>query len=370
MRDVMGVINIDSMDEPLEELTGTRCIASVPFGGRYRLVDFVLSSMSNSGVHNVGVFTLNKYRSLMDHLEDGKSWDLNKKEEGLFILPPNNYPLVNYRGDLHNFYDHLDYFYRSRQKQAIVSAGNIICNINFSGLVNFHRENSAHITIFYKELQGAGEFEHCRKLKTAKGGRVLQIEEEPGTMEDSDRVMIEIYLMEKALLVELIENSTGNGSCSLLRDGIIKNIGDLRVYGFPHHGYLSVINSVEQYYRHSMELLNTKIYEELFFKHGLVYTKVKDEPPVKYLEGASVSNSLLANGCLIEGDIQNSILFRGVNIHRGARVKDSIIMQKCEIGENAVIENAILDKESHVSGGRTVKGQKNNPVIIPKRKSV
>ncbi|PKM82489.1 MAG: glucose-1-phosphate adenylyltransferase subunit GlgD [Firmicutes bacterium HGW-Firmicutes-13] len=369
MKNVMGVINVNGRSGALKELTLSRCSASVPFGGRYRLIDFVLSSMVNSGVQNVAVFTVNKYRSLMDHLGYGKEWDLNRKKDGLFVLPPDiNYHPGEPKGELQHLYNHLDYLYRSRQKYVIISGSNMVLNINYTAAFNFHREVKADITVLYREENTAGveDFAKGRRLALADDGRVLDIEIKPGRL-NTNKVLLKTFIMEKSLFIDLIESCVRRKRCSLIRDGIIRNIGKLNIFGFPHKGYFAVINSIGVYYKYSMDLLRPEVWQELFFRPGLIYTKVKDEPPTKYMEGAQVTNSLLANGCLIEGRVENSILFRGVKVHRGVFIKDSIIMQRSEVGENVRIENAILDKEVHICREKEISGERNNPVVIPKK---
>lgn len=371
MMDVMGVVNVRNRKEALKELTLKRCIASVPFGGRYRLIDFVLSSMVNSGISNVGIFTFNKYRSLMDHLGSGKDWDLNRKKDGLFILPPEYiYPAADYTGELQNLYNHLDYFQRSRQKYVLIAAGNMVCNVDYRQAFNFHREQGADITLLYREKNTAGveDFFQGRKVDLGEGGKVLDIESTPGSVSfKKGKTLLKTFIMEKNLFMDMINDCVKEKRCSLVGDGIIGNLDRLNIYGYPYEGYLAVINSIDVYYKYSMELLKPEVWGDLFFKPGLIYTKVKDEPPAKYLQKSRVHNSILANGCIIEGRVENSILFRGVKVQRGAFIKDSIVMQKSEIEENARVENAILDKDVVVTRDKEVIGDKEKPLVIAKK---
>jgi len=370
MLNVMGVINVRNQKEVLEELTVKRCIASVPFGGRYRLIDFVLSSMVNSGIFNVGIFTLKKSRSLMDHLGTGKDWDLNRKKDGLFILPPEYTcsPEV-FTGELQNLYYHLDYFNKSKQEYVLIAAGNMICNIDFHEAYKFHLEKGADITLLYrmKNTAGVEDFFRGRKVKLAEDGKVLDIEETPGSRDfEKGKTLLKCFIMKKSLFMEMIEYCVKEKRCSLVRDGIIGNLNRLKIYGYPYDGYLAVINSLPVYYKYSMELLKPEVWSDLFFRPGLIFTKVKDEPPTRYLRGSRVNNSLLANGCLIEGTVENSIIFRGVKVQKGAVIKDSIVMQKSHIEENSFLENAILDKDVLVTRDKEIKGDKEEPVVISK----
>ncbi|MEW5921444.1 MAG: glucose-1-phosphate adenylyltransferase subunit GlgD [Bacillota bacterium] len=371
MKDVMGVINVVGRNSDLlGALTGPRCIASVPFGGKYRLIDFVLSSMANSGMQNVAVFTREKYRSLMDHLGSGKNWDLSRKQDGLIILPPHScdgQSLPDF--DLKSFFAHRNFFDRSSQKIVVVASANIICNVYFREAVRYHQETGADITVFYSEMVANEGGPPRRCLKVNETGRVLELVERQ-SWDQGTKVLLEIYILSKSLLMNLAEKSFLPGGADLLTGGIIPNLQKFNVCAYPLKGYSAVVDTIDLYYRHSMDLLCPQVWEELFFIPGLIHTKVKDEPPTRYLEGSAVANSLLANGCTIAGTVENSILFRGVRVHRGARVKNSVIMQKCEIGEGALVERVILDKDVRVSAGKALTGHDKKPLVVEKRKIV
>ena len=370
MNNVMGVINVNSKDDLLEALTEQRCIASVPFGGKYRLIDFILSSMANSGLQNVAVFTQEKYRSLMDHLGSGKDWDLNRKKDGLIILPPHFCDGRSLRdGDLNIFYAHRDYFDRSRQETVILAAGNIICNVNFQNAVRFHRDKKADVTVFYAvaEMGRGGRHRRCPEL--AVDGRVLSVNTEE-EINVGGKVLLNIFILSKSLLIILGQEAEAAGRSEMLVERVIADAHRLKVYAYPLPGYFSVIDDVNLYYKHSMELLRHQTWESLFFRPDLIHTKVKDEPPTRYMKGSSIKNSLIANGCSIEGSVENSILFRGVQVQWGAKIKDSIVMQKSVVGEGASLERVILDKDVRVSAGRKVTGGRGTPRVVPKRNNI
>ena len=371
MKKVMGIINVQAHDDLLGELTDFRCIASVPFGGGYCLIDFILSSMANSGIHNIAVFAFDKYRSLMDHLESGISWDLNRREDGLRILVPNSlYPRLSNVGDIKSFYSQMDFFERSKQEIVIISPGNLVCNMDFREAVRFHQEKGADITIFYREEAGQDpDDERKRKLMIGKDGRIIQIEEGQENLQ-GNIYLVELYIMSKTLLIETLTDSIMNGAEDLLQDVIIKEQDKLRLYAYPVKGFFAAVSGVKRYYKINMELLDPAVRQSLFSGFGVILTNIKDEPPVKYGAAAEVENSLLANGCLVEGRVENSILFSGVRVKKGAFVKNSIIMHNGGIEEDARVECAILDKEVNVSKGKEVAGKGANPVIIGKRKKL
>ncbi len=377
MQNVMGVINLSEENGCLDlnELTRHRCIASVPFGGRYRIIDFVLSNMVNSDIYNVGVITLDKYRSLIDHMGSGKEWDLHRKRDGLFILPPKrHYELEIPRGSIQYLYDHIDYLEKSHHHTAIVTGGNMICNINYREAVSFHQEMKGDITVFYKEINTRQEdpTRFKKVMVNDDDARIEAIEAEPGDLA-SNRIFMNIFILDKKLFLDLIASSYSQEHVpghNFIQYGIMANLTKLKIYGFPHRGYLAAIDTLSDYYRYSMDLLRPGISRELFFNPGYIYTKSNDEPPTKYGDGAVVQNALIANGCFIEGTVKNSILFRGVRVHKGASVRNSIILQQCDIQSNAVLDTVIMDKEAIISEGKELKGNKEEPLIVGKRARV
>lgn len=367
MVNALGIISVNENESLLKDITSHRSLAAVPFGGRYRLIDFVLSSMVNSGIHNVGVLVRNKYRSLTDHLRSGKDWDLARKHEGLFLLPPGySYSPWGLPGELENLYYNLDYLQNSRQKYAVFSGSNIVCNIDYRQALNFHEKKQADITILYKEQNiKSDDFTQCTVLDVEPDGKVTNIKMNPAKV-TGNKISLEMYIVERKLLIDLVDTCIACGGTDFVKDGLIKNLDKLKVYGYQHPGYVARIHSVQSYYKHSLDLLKPEIWQELFLKSGRIYTKVKDEAPAKYNESSQVSNVLVANGCVVAGKVENSILFRGVKVHKGAYIRNSIIMQKTEIGENAVIEDVICDKDVRVTKGKRLKGELSYPLVIKK----
>lgn len=364
---VMGVINLIHEHDELERLTKGRCLATVPFGARYRLIDFVLSSMVNSGISKVSVFAHTKYRSLMDHLGSGKHWDLNNRQSGLFVLPPATDDIQELsRGDLYHFYQHRDLFTRSTLEYVVITRSHMVCNIDFEAVVAAHEARNADITVVCKrtsQLYGG----NARKVRVNEDGRITAMQEQYGRML-SDVCSMEMYLMRKDLLMEIVETSLAQGQDHLVRHAIYSRLDKLNVMAYIHEGYLGVVNTISSYYYNSMNLLKPAVWKELFFQPGPIYTKIKDEPPARYYESSKVSHSLIANGCQIEGTVENSILFRGAHIRKGAYVQNSIVMQNCVIGENSIIQHTILDKDVTIQPHRDIRGAEQSPFVAGKRK--
>ncbi|EKN62418.1 sugar phosphate nucleotidyltransferase [Schinkia azotoformans] len=332
--EMLGLIDATTSFGDLKELTMMRSSAAVPFGGRYRLIDFALSNMVNSGIQSVAIFPKYHYRSLMDHLGSGKDWDLNRKKDGLFFFPPPfNSQNDHLASVLHYIKYHKDYLYRSTQEYAVIAGSNTICNLDFNDVLNRHIETGADIT------------------EVCKNGEPL-----------------DMYILKKTLLLDILDAHHDESRYSRygLCDVIEKFPQKLTCHSYEYDGYAVTINSITDYYRYSLELLQPEIMEHLFSPKRPIYTKVKDEPPTRYSKNAIVKNAQIANGCIIEGHIENSIIFRGVKVGKDAVIKNSIIMQKSQIGEGAVLEGVILDKDVTINDQVKMYGTAEAPVVIQK----
>lgn len=373
MKDIMGIIHHLKNEEAFGEITRNRCIASVPFGGRYRLVDFALSNLVNAGVGNIGVIISLNMSSLMDHLGSGKEWGLDRKHEGLFILPTaRDLNSKNKRNvDFEDLYKNINYIQRSRQEYVVILGSNMVCNLDFKDAINFHKEMMSDVTIIYKDDYDFfnGEFENNTFLEIENDARITAIYSKPRLKEKS-KLSMGMYILKRELLLDILQQCNITGRWDLVSDVLSKNLQQLNIYGYGYEGYLAIINSLGSFYRHHFELLNPEVWQELFFKNGVIYTKHKDGPPAKYSETSNVSNVLVANGCRIEGRVENSILYRNVNIAKGSVIRNCIIMAKAEIEEDVVLDNVILDKDVWVRKGARLIGEKNRPVVIGKKQVV
>lgn len=359
---------LNENDDLLKRLTRHRPLASIPFGGRYRIIDFVLSSMVNAGMTNIGIFTDGKTRSLMDHLGSGKPWDLARKLNGLYIF---NFGYSNiYMNEIETLKNNIEYFYKSKEEYAILSSSNMICNIDYKAAAEFHESSDADITVVYKKItDGRVNFIDCNALNLDKNNNVLSVGRNIGT-EDNNNICMEMFIMKKKTLVSLILECIKTGYYSSIKEAIFKKLDSLYVKAYEFKGYLSCINSINSYYDTNMDLLDLKIRNELFFnKDRLIYTKSQDEAPTHYSVDSKVSNSLIANGCLIEGNVENSIIFRRVKIHKDAEINNCIIMQNSEIKGGAKLSNIIIDKHIIIEEGKELKGDLDFPLVIEKKSS-
>lgn len=366
MQKMMGVIINTSGDELMQEMPH-RCMGAVPFGGRYRLIDFVLSNMVNSGIRNVGIVTSAKYRPLMDHLGAGQEWGLDRKAEGLFFLPSASPNILKKRltVDLKDFYINQDYFAKSRQRYVVLSGNNMVCNIDYSKVLDAHKKSKADVTMLFKDMNQDEKLkDKSIVLNLDSENRIMGFDKHNGDFEESG-TFLDTLIIERQLLLEILNMAVTTGYWDLM-DVLIENINDLRVYGYEHKGYLAKINTIESFFQYNLEMLNPTVWNELFLNSGQIYTKSKYGPPAKYSSDAEVCNAMIATGCNIEGYVENSVIFRGVRVSRGAKLKNCIILQKCEIGENVVLENVVLDKGVLIKAGKVLKGECKNPIFIRK----
>ncbi len=365
LKNYMGIVNLNEDEANIKSLAHKRSLASIPMAGRYRIIDFVLSNMVNSGIQKVGIFTQSNSRSLMDHLGSGKPWDLDRKINGLFVF---NFGMKDsYSRDIEVFKNNMEYFYNSKQENVILSPSYMVCNINYENAVKYHEESGSDITVIYKKIDnGTKCFLECDVLNIDDNSRVVSVGKNMG-VHDEHNISMEMFIMKKEVFIKLIYKAVETGQYKTIKDAIYNNIHELEIKAYEFQGYLECINSIDSYYKANMDMLDIKTTKELFFNNGLIYTKDKDEAPTKYSENCNVSNCLIANGSIIEGNVTNSIISRRVRIQKGAEVNNCIIMQNCVIGENTSLTNIIIDKNVNIENGTELKGDKEFPLVIEKK---
>ncbi len=365
-----GIILTGDNNMQLKDLTFSRSVAAVPFGGRYRCVDFILSSMVNTGITNVGIVAQKNYHSLMDHLGSGKEWDLHRKRDGLFLLPPfvtkENTGL--YRGSVEALKSISGYIRRCTQRYVVLAGSHIIFNMPFNDMLEQHIKSGADITVMYTQSDYHNPEDQFKDLRfdiDSVSGRILDMEYNAYRPKWKNQ-SCNVFIMEKSLLEYLIEEAVAHARYRFNRDILLRNVNTLKMYGYRYNGYVAKLNSLSSYFSQNMDLLNPEVRADLFCPEHPIYTKVKDEVPASYGPNAVAKNCVVADGCRIEGHIENSILFRGVHVAQGAVVKDCIVMQSAEIQENCHLDNVILDKSVLVKRGRNLVGMGSFPIILRK----
>ena len=368
----MGIIFPNSYDALLPELTGVRLMASVPFAARYRMIDFVLSSMSNCGIDNISVMVNKNYNSLMDHLGSGREWDLVRKSGGLHIFPPYNTGTSRpYTGRVGALEGILDFIRGQKEEYVVITDANIAYNFDFNKMIEAHKATGADVTMAYT----VQEFPESIKKSTnndlgfyytfdVEDGRIKKIYVNEHTSGVKNFSM-NVYLLKRELLVNLIDVAYVRGLEFFERDVILPQLGKLNVQGYKYDGYTARMSDMKTYFDESMKIIDEKNLDALFGA-APVYTKIRDDNPTRYIKGSSAKHVLVADGCVIEGEIENCVLFRGVKVGKGAKVKNSILMQDTVIEAGASVEYVISDKNVTVSAGKELKGTDTFPVYIAK----
>lgn len=360
----MGLILADNKKISLGELSSPRALSAIPFAGRYRIIDFVLSNMVNSGIKNVGVLTYNKYKSLMDHCGTGAPWSLDRKNDGLHILPPYvNSEATNVAGD-EEMAGIIDFLRTSRTTYVIVANSNVVINTTFDDFIKSHEQSGADVSVMYNR-DGVKYGNPSYILDLDDDGFVKDMLYNPQTAA-SNKASLGIICLRRDKLIDLIAMKMAHGASHFGIHSFVKMFDEMKVHGFEYNGTALRINSVQTYFNASMALLDETTRNNLFWSGEPVYTKVKDEAPTMYYNNPKVSNAIISDGCLISGNIEESIIFRGVNVGKNTTLKNCVIMQGAHISENCHLENVILDKNAFVRPGVRLVGHRDFPVVIGK----
>jgi glucose-1-phosphate adenylyltransferase len=364
---ILGLIFSNIHDENIKALTEHRTMGSVLFGGRYRLIDFPLSAMANSGITEVGVITKSNYQSLLDHLGNGREWDLSRKNGGLHLLPPFSHTSSNlYRGRLEALYGVWEFVKRSDAEYILLSDCDIVANMDYQAIIDYHIKTGADITCAYaKSLICDKDNADATVFGVNEDGRIADVLVAPNLTGECT-ISLNTYVMKKDLLENIVMESKPRDITDFERGVLRAHFNDYKIMGYAYGGYFSRIASVAAYYAANMALLDSKNRNALFDAASPIYTKIRDNPPAKYGETAIVKNSLIGDGCIIEGTVENSVLFRGVKVGAGAIVKNSILMQDTSVGKKCEIDCVITDKNVNISDGRMLTGSKQYPVILEK----
>ena len=363
----LGLITTNYANENFGKLAEFRPIATVPFGGRYRLVDFPLSNMVHSGIRCVGITTAHSFRSLIDHLGSGKEWSLDRKSGGLFLLPGSIYGMKRFEGKflLRDFIQNRPYLERAKEDVVIVSASNKIFNMDFPPLIEQHCASGAQATLVYKEIADA----HMKRgpfLELDRDGNLTGIQKESAGNAAWFMDCFIINISDFLALMDWYETMDYIDMTEIFNE----NITNMKIDSYRFDGYVGAVDSSYDYMQCSMDLLKPEIRNELFDSRRQIFTKVQDAPPSKYLSCSHVSNSFVSSGCVIEGTVENSILFRSVEIGKGAVIKNSVIMQRCKIQPGAVLENVICDKFVRVNEDTHLSGNRYTPLVLGKSEQV
>lgn len=371
MGNVLGLVFANMHDTTLGDMTKNRTMGSVMFGGRYRLIDFPLSNMVNSGISEVGVITKSNYQSLLDHLGSAREWDLARKKGGLYILPPfGNVESTLYRGRIEALYGAMSFIKHSRAKYVILSDCDVVTNIDYKPIVAAHIESGADITaVAHNGVYSSDDIKTSTVFNVDADKNVTSVLINPdisGTCTTS----LNVFVMSMDFLIETVNDAMARGNVSFERNILQEKCRELKIKIYEYDNYFSKLNSPESYFKSNMALLEPENARKLFVPKRSIYTKVSDNAPVKYDLDSKVSNSLIADGCIIEGEVENSVLFRGVKVGKGAKVKNCILMQGTVVGDNAELSYLITDKNVSICENHILTSSPQYPMYVGKGASV
>lgn len=371
MGNVLGLVFANMHDTTLGDMTKNRTMGSVMFGGRYRLIDFPLSNMVNSGISEVGVITKSNYQSLLDHLGSAREWDLARKKGGLYILPPfGNVESTLYRGRIEALYGAMSFIKHSRAKYVILSDCDVVTNIDYKPIVAAHIESGADITaVAHTGVYSSDDIKTSTVFNVDADKNVTSVLINPdisGTCTTS----LNVFVMSMDFLIETVNDAMARGNVSFERNILQEKCRELKIKIYEYENYFSKLNSPESYFKSNMALLEPENARKLFVPKRSIYTKVSDNAPVKYDLDSKVSNSLIADGCIIEGEVENSVLFRGVKVGKGAKVKNCILMQGTVVGDNAELNYLITDKNVSICENHILTSSPQYPMYVGKGASV
>lgn len=369
-KSAMGIIFPNMHGEQISSLTGKRTMASVPVAGRYRMIDFALSAMTNAGVQKVGVVVRDNYQSLMDHIGNGREWDLSRKRDGVTIFPPYGGGGSAYHSRIEALHNILPYLEDSREELVIMTDCDVLCNVDYDELVEKHVASGADVTILYNREPMTDSLAASNVTLTMEAdGRVTELLINDYRLGKRDFSM-NLYVMSRELLAEIVKDAYSRNYTLFERDVLARGLKVMKVMGCEYTGYCSRISDMKSYFDANMALIDKENLKKLFLQERPVYTKVRDEAPVRYAIGCKVNNAILGDGCQLYGEVENCVLFRGVKIGKGAKVKNCILMQNTIVEENASMEYVICDKEVVIGESKTLSGSEKYPVFIEKRAEV
>ena len=371
----IGIIFPNSYDNLVPELAGDRLMASIPFAGRYRIIDFLLSSLANCGISNIAIVVRENYHSLMDHLGSGRAWDLLRKNGGLSIFPP--YAEKNmkvYSGRVEALESILPYLKSKIEKYVIMMDANIAVDFDFNAMLAEHIESGADVTVAYTEQEipaeliragSHGDMYYTLKLDDGRVRRIFMNSEMCG----KQNLSMNIYIMDREALIDKIHAAFVRGSSCFERDILAPRLEKYNIRGYKYDGYYARICGLKSYFDENMKLLDDENLDALF-TGGQIYTKIRDDNPTRYINGCKTKNNLVADGCVIEGDVENCVLFRGVKIAKGAKIRNSVLMQDTVVNAGARLDYVVTDKNVTIEVGQELKGTDTQPFYVAKGHTV
>ncbi|MBP3617634.1 MAG: glucose-1-phosphate adenylyltransferase subunit GlgD [Lachnospiraceae bacterium] len=361
----LGIILAGGNSSRMQELSNKRAIAAMPVAGSYRAIDFALSNMSNSHIQKVAVLTQYNSRSLNEHLSSSKWWDFGRKQGGLFVFPPT---ITNdngfwYRGTADAIAQNLTFLRNSHEPYVVIASGDCVYKLDYNKVLEYHIEKKADITVVTKEISDANELERFGIVETADDGRITGFQEKPLSPTGS-LISTGIYVIRRRQLIELMEEAIKEERFDFVKDVLIRYKDAKQIYSYEMKTYWSNIASVDAYYRTNMDFLDKNTRNYFYKEYPDIYSKIDDLPPAKYNPGSVVKNSLVSSGCIINGVVENSVLFKKIFVGNNCTIKNCVILNDVHIGDNTYLENCIIESRDTIRPNSRYVGEDGKVKIV------
>ena len=348
----------------MKELSAKRAIAAMPVGGSYRCIDFALSNMTNSRIQTVAVLPQYNARSLNEHLSSSKWWDFGRKQGGLYVFTPTitRENSLWYQGTANAIAQNMDFLKRSHEPYVVICGGDAVYKLDYNKVLDYHIEKGADITVVVKDVDPDVDVSRFGVVRMNEEFRIMDFEEKP-MVTDSRTISTGIYIIRRRLLIEMLEQCIVENRYDFVNDILIRYKNVKKIYGYKMTGYWHNISSVEAYYETNMDFLKPDVREFFFRQDPMIYSKIDDLAPAKYNEGSDVRNSLISSGCIINGTVENSVLFKKVFVGKNCVIKNSVILNDVYIGDNTHIENCIVESRDTIRANSFLCGEDQVKVI-------
>ena len=363
----VGIILAGGNNHRMRELSNKRAIAAMPIAGSYRSIDFTLSNMTNSSIQKVAVLTQYNARSLNEHLSSSKWWDFGRKQGGLYVFTPTITKENSfwYQGTADAIYQNLDWLKKCHEPYVVIASGDGVYKLDYNKVLEYHIEKKADITVVCKEMPRGADLTRFGVLRMNEECRIEEYEEKP-MVSNSNLVSTGIYVIRRRQLIEMVERCAQEDRYDLVKDILIRYKNLKRIYGYKMKDYWSNIASVESYYQTNMDFLKPEVRDYFFRQSPDIYSKIDDLPPAKYNPGSCVKNSLVSSGCIINGYVENSILFKKTFVGENCVIKNSIILNDVYLGDNTHIENCIVESRDTIRANSYYVGEDGVKIVIEK----
>ncbi|WP_178625530.1 glucose-1-phosphate adenylyltransferase subunit GlgD [Frisingicoccus sp.] len=362
----VGIVLAGGSNNRMGQLSKKRAVAAMPVAGSYRCIDFVLSNMSNSHIQKVAVLTQYNSRSLNEHLNSSKWWDFGRKQGGLYVLTPfiTEENSSWYLGTADSIYQNLDFLRRCHEPYVIITSGDCVYKMDYEKILDYHIQTKADITVAVKDLTDPSEDLHrFGIIRMAEDGRITNFEEKP-LIAQTNTASIGVYVIRRRLLIELVQKAHEEGRNDFVQDILVRYKDVKKIFAYKHDGYWQNISTIDSYYQTNMDFLRRDVREYFFRDYPNVYSKIEDLPPAKFNPGSNIKNALISSGCIVNGEVQNSILFKKVYVGNNCVIKNSIILNDVYIGDNTVIENCIVESRDTIRANSSYIGDDGKVKIV------